>query len=252
MITLAQTALTTTLLLPNHSQSAHKEVPYGKRAVFVLVLLAHAGVFFAVLQTPIKATPIEMAEPITVSLLAAAPILDATPVKPKEQTKKVTPAKPKVKVVPKLIKPIETPAELKPQETEAEPVETPQPVSDPVINEETAPNIAKDPSPVEASIEAEEEQYDPPKFGVAYLNNPTPKYPTLSKRAGEQGRTVLRVLVSMAGDAESVGIATSSGFDRLDNAAVDAVRRWRFVPARKGGQALSAYVLVPIKFSLDR
>ena len=85
---------------------------------------------------------------------------------------------------------------------------------------------------------------------MSYLNNPAPDYPPLSRRLNEEGRVLMRVLVSADGSAEDVRVTKSSGSERLDNAAVDAVKRWRFVPATRNNQPLSAYVLVPIKFSL--
>ena len=62
---------------------------------------------------------------------------------------------------------------------------------------------------------------------------------------------VLRVFVSAEGDAKQVEVKRSSGFQRLDLAAEKAVARWRFVPARRGEQAVTAWVVVPIVFSLD-
>lgn len=96
-----------------------------------------------------------------------------------------------------------------------------------------------------------EEKIEPPRFGVAYLNNPAPRYPRLSRRKGEEGRVLLRVLVSDVGGAVEVNLEETSGSHRLDHAAITAVKKWRFIPARKNNQALSAYVLVPIKFSLE-
>jgi protein TonB len=49
-----------------------------------------------------------------------------------------------------------------------------------------------------------------------------------------------------------VELRSSSGHDRLDAVALETVRRWKFVPARRGDQAVSAWVLVPISFSLRR
>lgn len=69
---------------------------------------------------------------------------------------------------------------------------------------------------------------------------------------GEQGRVVLRVLVSSDGHAERVELRTSSGSPRLDDVALATVRRWKFVPARQGDQAVPAWVLVPISFTLHR
>lgn len=91
----------------------------------------------------------------------------------------------------------------------------------------------------------------PPSFDAAYLKNPAPAYPLMAKRRGEQGRVVLRVHVLADGSADRVELRTSSGHERLDQAALEAVRQWRFVPARQGDQAVAAWVLVPIAFSLE-
>ena len=67
----------------------------------------------------------------------------------------------------------------------------------------------------------------------------------------EQGRVVLRVLVSTEGLAEKVELRTSSGSSRLDQSALETVRGWKFVPARQGTSPVAAWVLVPISFSLQ-
>jgi protein TonB len=90
-----------------------------------------------------------------------------------------------------------------------------------------------------------------PIFSADYLDNPAPAYPTLSRRLGEQGRVLLRVLVSTAGTAEEVQVRNSSGHARLDEAARDTVRRWRFVPAKRGTEPVAAWVLIPISFRLE-
>jgi protein TonB len=90
-----------------------------------------------------------------------------------------------------------------------------------------------------------------PRFDAAYLQNPPPAYPALARRMHEQGRVLLRVLVTAEGLAERVELKTGSGAERLDRAALDAVKRWRFIPARQGEQAVSAWVVVPISFSLE-
>lgn len=90
-----------------------------------------------------------------------------------------------------------------------------------------------------------------PRFDMSYLRNPAPAYPTTSRRMREQGRVLLSVLVSASGEAETVEVRTSSGSERLDRAAMDAVRRWRFAPARRGAQAIAGWALVPIVFQLE-
>jgi protein TonB len=89
------------------------------------------------------------------------------------------------------------------------------------------------------------------RFDADYLDNPKPVYPHASRRLGEQGKVLLRVYVSAMGLAEKIEIKIGSGFARLDQSAHDAVSRWRFVPARRGEQAVAAWVQVPITFQLD-
>lgn len=91
----------------------------------------------------------------------------------------------------------------------------------------------------------------PAQYNAAYLNNPQPFYPPLSRRLGEQGRGMLRVYVAATGQPETVQLSQSSGFDRLDSAALDAVKRWRFAAARQGEQVVASWVNVPFKFILE-
>lgn len=92
--------------------------------------------------------------------------------------------------------------------------------------------------------------YTEPRFDTAYLRNPAPAYPPLSRRMGEEGQVLLRVFVESNGLPRQMQIKTSSGSSRLDQAALDAVRRWTFTPARRGDTALAAWVIVPIVFNL--
>jgi protein TonB len=91
----------------------------------------------------------------------------------------------------------------------------------------------------------------PARFDANYLHNPAPAYPRASRVAGQQGQVMLKVLVSDQGSAVSVQVQRSSGFARLDDAALDTVRQWRFVPAKRGAEAIEDWVLVPITFRLD-
>jgi periplasmic protein TonB len=98
---------------------------------------------------------------------------------------------------------------------------------------------------------ADSDPASPPSFRANYLDNPAPAYPSASRRLREQGRVLLLVDVAADGLPLQVNLATSSGSRRLDEAALDAVRRWRFVPARKGTNPVAAQVLVPIVFGLS-
>ena len=90
----------------------------------------------------------------------------------------------------------------------------------------------------------------PPRFDVAYLINPKPQYPPAARAMGEQGLVSLRVFVSARGEPRELQVNTSSGHARLDRAALDAVRNWRFEPVCQGDQAIAAWVIVPISFAL--
>ena len=63
---------------------------------------------------------------------------------------------------------------------------------------------------------------------------------------------MLRVLVTEEGRAGEVKLENSSGFDRLDRAALDTVKRWKFLPAKQAGKTIGAWVLVPITFALGQ
>jgi protein TonB len=87
---------------------------------------------------------------------------------------------------------------------------------------------------------------------VEYVVAPQPGYPTASRRMREQGLVVLRVLVDERGKAQQLSIQESSGHERLDNAALDAVARALFKPYIANGLAQRVYVLIPIEFALNR
>jgi protein TonB len=135
-----------------------------------------------------------------------------------------------------------------PQATTA-PAPQPQEAGD--TPSQTAPPI---PSAAASSLkpaEAAPPPVAPPSFNADYLHNPPPHYPPLSRRLGETGRVVLRVLVTAVGTADRVELRTSSGSRRLDSAALETVQRWKFVPARQGETPVAAWVLVPILFTLE-
>lgn len=91
----------------------------------------------------------------------------------------------------------------------------------------------------------------PPSFDAAYLSNPAPRYPQAARRAGEQGTVTLRVMVKRDGLPARVEVEKSSGSRHLDAAAQDAVRGWRFAPARQGSEPIESWVLVPVVFRLE-
>lgn len=89
------------------------------------------------------------------------------------------------------------------------------------------------------------------RYDAAYLRNPPPEYPPVARRRGEAGTVLLSVWVEADGRAGEVSVRQGSGSARLDRAALEAVRRWRFVPAKNGGVALASRIEVPIIFRLE-
>jgi protein TonB len=77
-----------------------------------------------------------------------------------------------------------------------------------------------------------------------------PTYPRRSRRLREQGTVLLEMLVLADGRVTELRVNTSSGFERLDQAALDAVQSWRFLPAQRGGEAIAYRYLQPIEFLL--
>lgn len=90
-----------------------------------------------------------------------------------------------------------------------------------------------------------------PGTGADYLDNPRPAYPPLSRRLGEQGQVLLRVWVEADGRPGQIEIRRSSGFERLDRAALQAVQRWRFVPGKRAGLPEAMWAEVPLQFVLE-
>jgi periplasmic protein TonB len=77
-----------------------------------------------------------------------------------------------------------------------------------------------------------------------------PTYPSTARRLGIQGTALLRVFVLDDGRVGEIQVQKSAGYPDLDRAAADAVKRWRFDPARKGNENVSTWVLLPVEFRL--
>ncbi|MDI1297620.1 energy transducer TonB [Methylotenera sp.] len=225
-----------------HARHAKKSASsYG---VLALVVCAHVIAVFALLNA--KAThPVikDLQVPMMVSLVSSpAPEPEVVPLIP-------TPPQPvvkKQKPIAKKVQPTPTPVEVVQEVARPVATEAPPTAATPVVVAK-APEVIETPQPKPVA----EPVVEPPRFGAAYLNNPAPDYPNMARRLGQQGRVLLKVLVAENGTAETVALATSSGFEKLDQAAIEAVKKWSFIPAKRSNQPISAYVLVPVKFSLN-
>jgi protein TonB len=203
----------------------------------VIVVALHAALIVVLLQFESVRTAVTAAAPVMATLIS--PLRDKPEVPPKP-----LPPKPQVRPNPRPAPqpPIIT-AQPQAPSTYTAPPPPPTPLATPPV--EVAPV-----EPVAPALEAAPAPVIPPRFNAAYLNNPAPAYPLESRQMGEEGRVVLRVLVNEHGLPQEIQVRTSSGFVRLDTTAQDTVRRWKFVPARRGDTAVGAWVLVPMTFNL--
>lgn len=230
-----------------------------------LAVLAHLG------MKQISAPEIV---PIQVALIEAEPVARPTPQPPAPEPTPPQPAS-EPAPAPPLPRPEPPPPEVRRPEPPPPPKPVPRkPAPKPVAKQPTP--VTESPTALSAAAEAAPEPAPAPapapvpaptpapapaaaapaavtaaRFDAAYLNNPRPAYPMLSRRLREEGQVMLRVLVSPEGQPARIELRTSSGSERLDRAAQDAVARWRFVPARRGDLAVEAWVLVPIVFKLQ-
>jgi protein TonB len=90
-----------------------------------------------------------------------------------------------------------------------------------------------------------------PSSDADYLNNPKPVYPPISKRLGEQGKVLVRVLIGADGLPQKAELRQSSGFDRLDQVALNTVMKWRYSPGKRGGVPEAMWFNVPLNFVLE-
>ena len=175
---------------------------------------------------------------ITVSLITPEKKIEP------EVLPKPLPAKPRVQRPPR----IEPPTVLTTTTETPAPFVAPPPAPAPPLPPEPAAAVAA--APYVPPAPPAPPVLTPPNFNADYLRNPAPAYPAMSRRNREEGKVVLRVFVTEEGLPRAVDMRTSSGHARLDDAALEAVRQWRFVPARRGDTPVGAWVIVPIVFSL--
>lgn len=203
----------------------------------------HAAVWgVAVWQAQSAWTPPPPAPAMQASILPPSPLPMAAP----EPAK---PPAPKPRPTPVKRQPRPTPPPMVSQRASPAPVAVAAPAPQPVSQADSAP-----PSPPAEKADKAAAPAAPtsaPRFDAAYLNNPEPPYPAVSRRLGEEGRVLLNVQVEPDGSPRQVRVARSCGYPRLDEAARGAVEKWRFVPARQGERPVAASVNVPIHFRLD-
>ena len=156
---------------------------------------------------------------------------------------------PQIMEIPLVVDLLQAPEVQKPPEAKPLPMAKAQPVKQPRTP------TPKAPTPL---IEATTSTAPAPSAPVAVPQESKPAPPAppaeapLSKRMGEEGKVILRVLVNPQGTADNVEIKTSSGSPRLDESAQKTVRTWKFIPAKRADEPVQSWVLVPIIFKLEQ
>jgi periplasmic protein TonB len=229
--------------------------PTVKRALLALVIFFHVGGGWALTQVePVKLVVGDIA-PMEVRMVPAEqqaqpdppldepPPLPDVPPPPPELATMVEPPPPDL---PPPVFPVEAPPPPPPPQPEKPKPPPPKPVQ-------------KRPPTPQAPVEAQPQQAAPaapaaPRTVSAsqlgYIVAPNPIYPARSRKAGEQGNVMVRVLVDVTGRPAQVSLQTSSGHPELDQSALSAVRAAQFRPYAEGGLTQAVWVLVPINFVL--
>jgi len=241
--------------------------PADRLIALCTALLLH-GIVIAVLWQGIQST-----QPVLSGIKQSFEMVDLSPYLKQQKTKtaKITAAKeqPKPAPEPKVKQLLPPPKATSPQTIKLKKTIAPKPKSEPkpelkpepeiqarpkpkAVAKNIAPALKKTDTPIQQSTVNKQPLYRAPSTAATYLHNPKPHYPRIAKLRGMEGIAKLRVKVGIDGRAIRVDIQTSSGFSALDEAAVKAVRHWRFEPARRGSIKVTGDAIVAIQFQLDK
>ena len=218
-----------------------------KRGLLLLVLGLHA-LFAAGLLVQRALPRPEKPAPIQVSLITQAPKPTAPtplPTPPAPQLPKLAPM-PAPVIPPLVMPPVTAPAPMAAQVISSEPPAARAPAQTPAA----APN----PAPAQAVVTppAPPAVHQIPPNAVRYLAEPRLNMPLLSRRAGEQGIVHLRILVDAQGRLKEATVKKSSGFERLDRAALEDIRSARFSPYLLQGQPVEWETTALLSYELER
>ena len=228
-----------TLALGHFSQNLNQR---DSRAIDYLVIGVLSLMIHSVAVDFLKRLPIEQEELIEAVKIPSKVQISFVQPKPKPI---VTPP-PAVKPPPPKVVALEKPPtpKIKPK-PELKTVEHP-PILTPVSDAAPEAPVIATPAPPKPV-----EKVTQPSSGADYLNNPTPAYPDVAMDRGWEGNVLMKVHVLANGRPDSVSVIKSSGHDLLDDEAVRTVKKWSFVPGKRGDTPIDGWVTVPITFNLQ-
>ncbi len=170
------------------------------------------------------------------------------------KSKPVKKSKPKIKALKPTPLPISTPIPKTEAETEQKPIDNTTKRVLPEKQQDHTKQIDASDNATEMTYETDQPQdqvVTEIKVDAHSTQNFPPVYPKLSKRLKEQGTVILSMLISAQGRIDAISIQESSGFSRLDQAAMSAAAKWRYEPATINGKAIANTYLMPIEFKLN-
>lgn len=221
-------------------------------AVFLAVLF-HVFIFVLNPRWFRRETPARIKFPAITITMSYKKIAEPLPVKKivKKIPQKITEKK-RAKVPEKVKKPSPVKVEKK--------VTAPLPVKKEVIErkiETRQDDNTEEAAAAKGSVDGQKKAGEPASGKVTeavplYKTNPEPLYPRMAKKRGYEGTVLLNVLVNGKGLVDNIWIFKSSGYNILDNAAMDTVKDWTFVPGRRGNKTIKMWVQVPVKFELNK
>ena len=219
---------------------------------------AMVGVLVSAPPVTAPPQPLPMApEPVSESKSEPVPESKPEPVpEPKPEPKPTLKPEPKPKPKP-IAQPKPKPPRPAPPSKKAVTVPEPEPESSspPRAAKAAAPLAGLEQPAAASSAPSRQEPLQPvlpPRSDASHLNNPAPAYPALSRRLGEQGRVLFNVYILANGAVGEINLRRSSGYPRLDEAALAAVQRWRYLPARRGTEPIPFWYVQPIIFELNQ
>jgi periplasmic protein TonB len=229
-------------------------VPGLNKSQWMALVLAiaglHLGAVWCVLQIPAVRQVVHQSLPVFVRFVSPAPALplEAKP-PPRPTTGPALPPKVVPRSVAKAVSPIPAPVAV-PESTTAAPPAPPALEKPALPQAQTplsttpleSPSAASTPPPPPRNITSSE---------VAYLVPPVLQYPQASSERQESGTVLLKVLIGEDGKPRAIKVSKSSGYVRLDEAAINAIQKTRFKPPTSDGQPVSGYAQIPLTFELE-
>jgi protein TonB len=209
---------------------------YGERRsvnlpVVIAIVLIHVVAIMAIMQ---------VRQHIIARKEASLSVVNLMPPPPPAAEEPPPPSQPEIVAPPPLVRVPLPPV----QQIVTTPV--PSPVPTPVVAP-PAPPVAVAP----VAVSAPPSTVQSSDLSTRMLSGKPPRYPIESRRKHEQGTVLLSLTLGLDGKVSVISIAKSSGFARLDDAARDAVRSWRWAPTVRDGQAVMVRGLVEIPFQLQ-